>query len=82
MLIILTQTACFSAETAVPDVNNGRYVMYMNPLVRADQFMLDTKTGKIWQMVKDSSGNVIFQQMLYDCYKEDKTYAGSFIAPR
>lgn len=49
LLIILAQTVCFSAEMTAPNPNNGRYVMYMNPLVRADQFILDTKTGKVWQ---------------------------------
>ena len=82
LLITLTQTACVSAETTVPNTNNGRYVMYMNPLVRADQFILDTKTGKAWQLVTDKNGNALFQQMFYDSYNEDKTYSGRFTTPQ
>ena len=33
-------------------------------------------------MVKDSNDSVIWQQMFFDCYKEDKTYAGRFVNPR
>lgn len=82
LLIILAQAACFSAETAVPNTNNGRYVIYMNPQFRADQFVLDTKTGKAWQLVTDKNGTSLFQQIFYDCCKEDKTYSGRFTTPQ
>jgi len=80
LLIVLIQTACFATETTT--INNGRYVMYMNPQIRADQFVLDTQTGKIWQMVKDKDGITLFQPVLYDCYNNDKTYSGSYTTPR
>ena len=32
----------------------GRYQIVFNPQVRADTFMIDTATGKVWQMVKYS----------------------------
>lgn len=55
----------------------------MNPLVRADQFVLDTQTGKIWQIVNNTKdGGIILQQVLYDCYNNDKTFSGSYITPR
>lgn len=69
------------AEQPTP-INEGRYVIYQHPTFRGDQFLLDTKTGKIWQMVKATDNSVIWDQMLFDCYKEDKTYAGRFVTPR
>jgi hypothetical protein len=30
----------------------GRYQIIFNPQVRADTFMIDTATGRVWQMVK------------------------------
>lgn len=80
LLIVLMQTVCFAVETTT--INNGKYVMYMNTLVRTDQFVLDTQTGKIWQMVSDKDGGVIFQQVFYDCYTNDKKYSGSYAIPR
>lgn len=80
LLILSAQTVCFATETTT--INNGRYVMYMNPQFRGDQFVLDTQTGKIWQMVSTKDGAIIFQQMLYDCYNNDKTYSGSYTTPR
>lgn len=56
--------------------------MYMNPQFRGDQFVLDTQTGKIWQMVSSKDGGIIFQQVLYDCYNSDKTYSGIYTNPR
>lgn len=28
--------------------NVGRYQILMHPVVRADQYLLDTKTGQVW----------------------------------
>jgi hypothetical protein len=81
--ILFVQVACFGADAPnVNNNNNGRYVMYMNPNVRADQFVLDTQTGKIWQMTAGKEGGVVFQQLLYDCYNNDKTFSGQYITPR
>lgn len=80
LLIILAQTTCFAEGTTT--INNGRYVMYMHPQFRGDQFVLDTQTGKIWQMVSTKDGGIIFQQVLYDCYNNDKSYSGSYTNPR
>ena len=70
-----------SANQPIP-INNGRYVMYQHPTFRADQYVLDTQTGKIWQLVKTSEGSNVWEEMFYDCYNNDKTYSGRYINPR
>lgn len=58
---------CFADNTT--NINNGRYVMYMNPQYRGDQFILDTKTGKVWRLVSTGKGDSdIFQQVIYSNY--------------
>jgi hypothetical protein len=37
--------------TVLPNQDTGRYVMFSNPNVRADLFMIDTQTGRIWTRV-------------------------------
>ena len=32
--------------------NYERYKIYMNPNVRADQYLLDTKTGVVWHLIE------------------------------
>ena len=38
----------------------GRYQIYMNPIVRADQLLLDTKTGRTWQFTQESKEKYMF----------------------
>jgi hypothetical protein len=54
----------------------------MHPQIRADQYVLDTQTGKMWQVTVDKKGNIIFNPALYDCYNNDGTYSGRFANPR
>lgn len=35
------------------EAQTGRYKIYQNPIVRADQYLLDTVTGKVWGMRMD-----------------------------
>lgn len=63
-------------------VNNGRYVMYQHPTFRADQYILDTQTGKVWQLVKTKEDTTVWDEMYFDCYTNDKTYSGRFVNPR
>jgi hypothetical protein len=37
--------------------NIGRYQMFFSPIVRADTFLLDTRSGAVRQMVKKSNGD-------------------------
>lgn len=57
---------------------NARYVI-VNPngrLKASSTFLLDTKTGKVWQLVVDSNNDNAWQQMEYDWYKQDGTWGG------
>jgi hypothetical protein len=39
----------------------GRWVMYYSPLNRADTFLVDSSTGKAYQIVKDTDGSSVLQ---------------------
>ena len=44
--LLVYPTVCYADQPA--QVNNGRYVIYQHPTFRGDQYILDTKTGKVW----------------------------------
>ena len=45
--------------------NTGRYQIFMNPIIRADQYLLDTQTGHIWHLVQDQKDKLlIWEPML------------------
>ena len=79
-VLLLFSNFCLADQPT--QVNNGRYVMYQHPTVRADQYILDTKTGKTWQLVQAKDGSTVWEQMLFDCYNDDKTYSGKYVNPR
>lgn len=44
---------------------NNRYQIYMHPTYRADQYLLDSKTGKVWHIVEDKHNKLlIWEPML------------------
>jgi len=51
-LLFLVSSAAMAQQA--PAQRDGRFVIMFSPLVRADTFLLDTATGKIWQMVQMS----------------------------
>ena len=46
MGILLIANCCYAEQAT--QVNDGRYVIYQHPTFRGDQYLLDTRTGKIW----------------------------------
>jgi hypothetical protein len=52
---------------------NGRFVFGQISEYRRDQYLLDTQTGRIWQIVADSSKNVSLQQILFESIDGSKT---------
>lgn len=44
---------------------SGRFVMGQISDFRADQFLLDTKTGRLWQIVNGTEGGRVLQQVPY-----------------
>ena len=44
---------------------NGRYVFGQINDFRADRFLLDTKTGRLWQLVATKEGDEVLQAVPY-----------------
>ena len=40
--------------------NTGKYQIFMHPIYRADQFLLDTQSGRTWQMTQESKEKYMF----------------------
>ena len=38
----------------------GRFQIFMHPTFRADEFLLDTETGRTWQMTQESKEKYMF----------------------
>jgi len=52
-LITLLAAAAWAAQnegTAAPI--QGRFVIAFSPIVRADTFLVDTETGRVWQSIR------------------------------
>lgn len=71
-VLILGVTA--RSDSAIADFTNrgqvltatgGRFVFGQVSEQRADQFMLDTQTGMLWQKVKDKDGSYLLQPVWY-----------------
>lgn len=78
LFILLLFTNCSVFADSVQYPNNARYVI-VNPngnLKASSTFLLDTKTGKTWQLVVDINGVNSWQQMEYDWYKSDGSFGG------
>ena len=76
LMLLVSIAAPVFADTVYPA--GARYVI-VNPnstIKASTTFLLDTKTGKVWQIVETSAGDLIWQQMEYDWYKQDGTRGG------
>ena len=38
----------------------GRYQIYIDPAYRADKYLLDTETGRTWQITQESTEKYMF----------------------
>ncbi len=75
-ILIITSNIVF-ADTVQYPVNSRYIIVNPNDRIKASTtFLLDTKTGKTWQLVIDSNGANSWQQMEYDWYKQDGSYGG------
>ena len=54
-LFIIIFLIIFSQSVGV-----GGYQIYMNPNIRADQYLLDTKTGRTWQLTEEIKEKYMF----------------------
>jgi hypothetical protein len=59
-----TQQGLKLGEPGATITVTGRYQIFVSPNVKGHTFMLDTETGKVWIMKKDSmSGDFSFQRI-------------------
>jgi hypothetical protein len=69
--LIAVSASAQMSQPAVLSVTGGRYVFGQISSMRADQFMLDTQTGRLWQLAVDTNGAPALQVVPY------KSVAGS-----
>ena len=43
--------------------NNGRYQIVLHPTYRADQYLLDTKTGRTWHLVEGKDKLLLWEPL-------------------
>ena len=60
-----------SQRTVVPPqaLPFQRFTIYQYANARADQYLLDTQTGRVWEMVADKDGVEMWQEMAKDNLK-------------
>lgn len=56
-VLLILVTLFIGAQVRAPQPTQpltavGRYQLFSNPNIRADTFLLDTQTGKIWRQMK------------------------------
>jgi hypothetical protein len=64
-----------AADVVQPNVlaaEGGRYVFGQVNHQRADQFMLDTKTGRIWRMI-EANGALVLESVAYKDAEGNRT---------
>lgn len=47
----------------IANSNHERYKVYMHPTYRADQYLLDIKTGHVWHLVEGKDKVLIWEPM-------------------
>ena len=57
-IVILTITAFLVGK--ISQKNIGRYQIVMHSTFRADEYLLDTVTGRTWQMTQESKEKYMF----------------------
>ena len=65
ILIVLSLSSVVRADVKTGE-QNGRYQICYSTLARADTFLLDTQTGKVWNLVKKADETFVWQQMVKD----------------
>lgn len=75
LFILFFSCGCVFADN-VQYPANARYVIVNPNNMAKTTFLLDTKSGKTWQLVESAIGELVWQQMSYDWYKSDGTPGG------
>ena len=63
--LIAVSASAQMSQPAVLSATGGRYIFGQISSMRADQFMLDTQTGRLWQLVVDTNGAALLQAVPY-----------------
>lgn len=81
--LLLLSGFIFANETNVLSSNSGRYVFGQVSQMRADQYLLDTKTGRMWHMVADKDNNLSLVPMAIEnmVFKDGKYVSVILDAP-
>lgn len=78
-LVVMFPSFSFS-ETNVLSSDNGRYVFGQVSQARKDQYLLDTKTGKLWNVVANKEGEISLSPLkVLDVYFDDKSKTMKYI---
>ena len=66
ILLVLFSSLSQAQQRGIPDSTCGRFQIFFNPNVRADTFLVDTQTGKVWHLTTytDVIGNPIIWQYM------------------
>jgi hypothetical protein len=68
-LWLMMTTALFAQENSEPPkvlaANGGRFAFGQIGPMRADQFLLDTQTGRLWRIVVDKEKGVLLSSVPY-----------------
>ena len=64
---LLLPAQCLAQDSKRPTVQqqsqDGRYVVVFGPFARADVFMIDSHTGRVWHNVVDSKDRNLFEEV-------------------
>lgn len=66
LCVTLLGVSLIGGEIAVLSSDSGRYVYGQLSSVRADQFLLDTKTGRLWNMKVSEKGDALLQPVMIE----------------
>lgn len=56
---------CDNAVVGVLSAPGGRYVFGQVSMARADQYLLDTQSGRMWQIAKSKEGSMVLEPVLF-----------------
>jgi hypothetical protein len=79
--ILLAQLAAYGAEGSVLSAAGGRYVFGQLSLVRADQYLLDTKEGRLWIMSVDANGTHVLIEVAFENGRDPATPGHAIFNP-
>ena len=63
LMVLAVVLLLSSSVRAERQSESGRYLIYTSPVMAKLTFLLDTQTGKVWQVVEDKNGNTVWQEM-------------------